>query len=375
MRTSAVFTKLFKLWRLLGIRFSSETLLSKHKEIAFKTYTFALRFFIIYYFPLGLFINLKNFDFSVLFMENVVIAVATTVSFMKYILASRNRLKITRILEICNELDTKPNKHLDESKISSIRIFNIFYSILITFCAFNVLCMFYIREEKLLIEQYIPVDWRNCYWLRYLAILYQLLGIVVHMTWTLSFDCFTAITINLMNGHLRALSYRCVRMASSTNLLESIIDHQLITEMISLVQSLISTIMLWLFFQTVVCVVIYSTMIIISDIPFMEAITAVITVCCFLIEIIFTCYFGSEFSSLISSLPHAVYSCSWFEQPKQFRRDMVLFVELCLTEKTLTAGGLFSVDLKTLSIILSKILNFLMILRTYYINRGGVVHH
>lgn len=379
MKASAVFNKLFILWKFIGIDFCIKQAPNKLETAALKICTFTIKCFIIYYYAFGLAINLTTFEFTAMYMENVVFTVVFNTSFLKYILTLRNRSKMLRILEIADELYLKTqqmqeeNKFMDEFKISSERVFKTFYSMLSVLNISGIMYMPAIEEEHLLIEQYFPFDWKNNSSLRLATIGYQLLGFIIYITWTLTFDCFIALIISLLNTNLKILSYRTSMIQSRKDLVESIADHQLICEMITLVQDSLSTVWLSLFFQTIVSVVVYSTVVITTDLTLIEAIFIVISVFGFLLEISFTCYYGSEFSHLTERLPHAVYSCSWIaENAKDFRKDISLFIETCLIRQELSAGGLFSVDLKTFLSIIKTIYSYLMVFRTYYANKINI---
>lgn len=67
------------------------------------------------------------------------------------------------------------------------------------------------------------------------------------------------------------------------------------------------------------------------------------------LQIFPSCYFASVVTERMEQLPYAVFSGNWYEQPRRYRHNVLIFTQLTLrlAEQPIMAGGLIVINLDT----------------------------
>lgn len=377
LESTRAFENVFKIWKYFGIEFQETKSTSKRK-----IYLIFFRIVIIFYFPATMLLNLILEIHSMTrdTVDNAVFLMVMLIGTLKYIIISRNTSKINRILKICKVFDTSRSRmetKLKENFINkSKHLFCSFYFVLLSFATCSALYPTFL-DARLILPEYFPFNWKKDKFRLVLVLIYQFFALNIYMTWTLTFDCFTALILSQLKTFTDILSLRLSEIinVNAKNAHESFLDiienYKLLMEYFSIFKNLVSQILLWLFLQATAVIVIYIVGMQVSEVTFFEVIYIIVIILCFLFQITFQCFYGSQLSKSFEKFSEAIYSCPWYNQSKAFKNDLLIFLEFTMKDRELNGGGFFAVNLRTYSEMVYKMYSFYMVFRTVVINKSA----
>lgn len=287
-------------------------------------------------------------------------------SMKSYVL--KRKLKDLRALEeISKEFEAKAKLNEEEYaliwqfKSRSATLMNVYivaFNALI-FSSFMSLVTYDTR--RLLFPGYYPYDFQRNRLIYGLTAFYQWLAWTIQVYSNMFFDTFPGILTFLLNQHLKIFNLRVSKIAydqdqsqeeSHQLLREAIKDHKKILKYHEILNNAVSVTNFVVFLSSslnVVCCVVLFTFF--ADKFFQKLYFTMISIC-YLMETALNCYYGSEFEQHISDITMALYSCNWYDQPKRFKTDLIIFMECSLRKYELLAGGLIPVSKATFVMIL-----------------------
>lgn len=347
----------FNFWTFLGIEDLNLTHTSQ--KILYKLYGMFIQFAVNVYFPFSLIYGLFQLKNPRDILENVAISVAVLTCGMKsYVI--RGKIKDIRALGEISKAFEKEAKLNDQeySLITEFRVksqkylwFFLFSFGSLVVSGFMIVVTFDTR--RLMYPGYFPYDFTQTRLIYGATLGYQWACLSIHVVGNVHFDSFPGLLTFLMCQHLRILDLRitkigydpeCTYEENNQFLKKAVNDHRQIIEFYKTVNHAISATNFALFlsssFNIVCCVVVMSFF---ADNVF-QKIYYVNLIFCYGLETALSCYYGSEFEEYISSLTNSLYSCHWYDQPKNFKKDFVIFMECSLRKYEFMAGGLVPVN-------------------------------
>lgn len=176
---------------------------------------------------------------------------------------------------------------------------------------------------------------------------------------------------NLLKTLFKVLSLEVSKVDAEEKLICVIKNHKLLIEYLNILKDIFSNILFWFFLQTIAIITIYTVSIVMAKakVSNFEFVFFVGLIICFILQISFTCYFGTGLNESLKNFSTSLYLCSWYNQSKCFKTNLIILVDLNSINKELKAGGFFLINLQTYSIILYKIYSFYMVFRNVIINK------
>lgn len=230
-------------------------------------------------------------------------------------------------------------------------IYLTFYSVLVL--VGGLFLLFVVKGHSLFFPAYFPFEYENNNNLYLLVINYQYFGWAIAVWTTFSLDTYPGVLIYILSTYMDILGNRISNIgyenkADAHKLLkESIEDHKLLIEFFNLLEELISPGMFWMFLIDALSIVsnllllIYFCDNVVSFVWYMMMISG------HSLQIVLTCYYGSEYTESNENLRRSVYECNWMDQTQEFKKDVMILVENCLRSKEFRAGGMIPVTLAT----------------------------
>lgn len=356
----STFSRFIKFWKIVAIYPASYQ--NEAQKVAHLTVASILHLCVVLYYPLSMVIALVNLRDLRAIVDNVSIAMTMFSIMLKAVFLRVYIKHFIQIYSISCKLQEKFSKEefgREQLKIygsKSKGYFNLYaflYSFIVVLSGLSMLT-FPLRELRY--PAYFPFDiYRNDFVLISVKI-YQYVGSSMLVYLNLFLDTYPPLLIYLLEQNMNILSYRISRIGyddeegsrSPHDLLrEAIDDSKTLYRNFDLLNEMMSPSM-FLMFMTVVVNLCAAILLIVY---FAEnAVQAAFFA--FLgggnsLEIALACYYGSEFEESTDNLVRSIYACNWMDQSKEFKKDLMIFVENCLHERQFTAGGIVPVSLVT----------------------------
>ncbi|XP_055910533.1 odorant receptor 2a-like [Eupeodes corollae] len=185
----------------------------------------------------------------------------------------------------------------------------------------------------------------------------QVLPIMVQMVQNTASDAFPPVSINLLNGQIRALCMRVARIGNDTSktldenyteLKLCINDHRNIISLFNNIKPTIS--------QTVLVQLIITGNVLCLTVFFFlkfnhgsigQLLATIFNMLATLTVSLPVCYFGNSLMEETRGLTTAIYKCNWIDQTIKFRKTLIIFMQHSQREHIINAGGLITINLQT----------------------------
>uniref|UniRef100_A0A1A9WXQ0 Odorant receptor n=1 Tax=Glossina brevipalpis TaxID=37001 RepID=A0A1A9WXQ0_9MUSC len=333
----------------------------RYKALA-RFYVVCLTLFVSVYYPIHLIIGLlmqsnKEDFFNYFFMTQ-----AALVCSLKYLFLRMNLKNIERVIKMYSELDKRAStadeniyfiRHHQQRADLIMKIFSLNYFSTNLFAFVGAIVD---KEQRLMFPAWFPFDWKSSSTLYWSALLYQFIGINMLIVQNLLNDAVGPMSLCLLTGHVHLLTMRVARIGYNkrksqqyheNELRLCIEDHLKLLEAFKLLENSLSSLQFILFFNTGLnaCIVIVNLLF------YSRILYDYIYYSCFLFVVfmeVFPCYFyGSMLYEEFKQLPYAVFSSNWIEQSRNYRQDIIMFMEMALRSLTMSAGGIVEINLSS----------------------------
>ncbi|KAH8370381.1 hypothetical protein KR093_003232, partial [Drosophila rubida] len=210
-------------------------------------------------------------------------------------------------------------------------------------------------ERGLMYPAWMPFDWRNSTRNYYMANVYQVVGIGYHLVQNCVNDCYPAMMLCLISGHIKMLYSRFENIGcndpndaeAESDLEGCITDHKRLLKLFRTLESFMSLPML-------IQIAVSALNVCVSVAGVLFFVTAPMTRAYFVfyamampLQIFPTCYYGTDNEIWFAKLPYAAFSCNWLVQSRSFKKKLMLFVECSLKRSTAMAGGMLRIHVDT----------------------------
>ncbi|KAH8402917.1 hypothetical protein KR222_000097, partial [Zaprionus bogoriensis] len=212
------------------------------------------------------------------------------------------------------------------------------------------------ESHELIYHAWFPFDWRRNRLLYGMAFGFQLLCILIEGAQGITNDIYTPLTLCYLSGHIHLMGIRLSRLGFDVlprvtihqQLSACVQDYALLMRLHQLTRATISVVQL---VQLVLCganlcVIVSYVLFFVRDT--MSLIYNVMYFAVICIQLFPSCYFASVLAEQSEDLPYAIFSSNWYEQSNQYRRNVLVFVQLTLRLRwcSMMAGGLIELNLK-----------------------------
>ncbi|XP_062136735.1 uncharacterized protein LOC133846043 [Drosophila sulfurigaster albostrigata] len=268
--------------------------------------------------------------------------------------------KIRQMEQIIELLDLRINGEEETDIYIKLRrqLRNILYGfagIYLIVGIFAELSFLFQTERGLMYPAWIPFDWQNSTLNYYVANAYQVTGISYHLIQNFANDCYPAMMLCLISGHIKMLYRRFENMGfndpsdaeAQSDLENCITDHKRLLKLFQTLESFMSLSILIQFAVTGINLCI-------SNAAVWFFVTEPMGRTYFLfyamgvpIQIFPTCYYGTETEQSFEELPYAAFSSNWINQSRSFKQKLRIFVECSLKKNTALAGGMLRIHVDT----------------------------
>ncbi|XP_037916219.1 odorant receptor 33a-like isoform X9 [Hermetia illucens] len=260
-------------------------------------------------------------------LSNLTMGLCLIICGYKYIIFMMMRRHLVRIRDIWERLDVRPTTESQREYMKSISkkcnrlAFLMFLSYLVVNALFVIQAAFSHREH-LAFPVWVPYDWTTNSFLFWMTWLYQAIAQFIFCVQQAANDVTGPIYLSVLTTHLRCIMGRIENLRhdpkktdleNCKDLIDCIEDHRLIMDVFEILQGTVSYTIL---FQ-------------------------------FIVEILPCCYFSNEFMSSTDEFVTAIYSTDWTDQGPEFKKLMIIFMEMTQQTKVIIAGKIIPVTLAT----------------------------
>ncbi|XP_037916218.1 odorant receptor 33a-like isoform X8 [Hermetia illucens] len=304
--------------------------------------------------------TVENYRFKDL-LSNLTMGLCLIICGYKYIIFMMMRRHLVRIRDIWERLDVRPTTESQREYMKSISkkcnrlAFLMFLSYLVVNALFVIQAAFSHREH-LAFPVWVPYDWTTNSFLFWMTWLYQAIAQFIFCVQQAANDVTGPIYLSVLTTHLRCIMGRIENLRhdpkktdleNCKDLIDCIEDHRLIMDVFEILQGTVSYTILFQFIGTA-CVF---SMNILLYFLYTLSMTEVLIILLFLVaeivEILPCCYFSNEFMSSTDEFVTAIYSTDWTDQGPEFKKLMIIFMEMTQQTKVIIAGKIIPVTLAT----------------------------
>ncbi|XP_055921492.1 odorant receptor 42a-like isoform X1 [Eupeodes corollae] len=209
---------------------------------------------------------------------------------------------------------------------------------------------------RLMLEGWLPFDWRSSRTLYVVAFGYQLFDSCVQCMMNLTTDIYSVFYIYVILGHIQCLAKRISNIghdngAKTTEenyceLIRCVNDHRNTLDYFYTLSPVVSaTIFIQFVVAAFVLCITALCFCIFDDLSF--KVTSFCYLTSILIEVLPCCYLVSEIMEASTNLTTAVYSCNWMDQDVKFRKAVIIFMQHTQKPNSITAGNMIPISLPT----------------------------
>lgn len=123
-----------------------------------------------------------------------------------------------------------------------------------------------------------------------------------------------------------------------------------------IVQNVTSYGLLLQFFVTGVVTCITAVYVLFANGTLFDTLYLVLYLICVLLQILMSCYYGQELMYETSFITDAIYMCNWIEQSPQFKKILIMFMQMTQRQMVIKAGGMFVVNLSSFMSVSFKVI-------------------
>ncbi|XP_067620036.1 odorant receptor 33b-like [Eurosta solidaginis] len=352
-----IFSTHWRIWKFLGA-VPNQNYLKLHRF-----YTIMLTLIFIIDYPLHLVLGLMDLVTIEEFCLNLTITVPSVVCVLKFYNFWRNLNKVRELEIMFNILHSRISQqsewmyYREVAVPTAMRILHAFHflciaavaiwelSILITGCLYG---------WRLMNLGYFPFDEYATTLNFIIANIFQLIGFSVHVKENLASDTYGGMCLALLSGHAHLLGKRVASIGydesktqeeNTKDLIKCIADHNVLFDS----HRKIGEIMGFSMFVQIISASLIMGFIIISMVFYsnniLEYFTYSILLFAGIMEVFPTCYYGTYFEVELDKLTVMLYSCNWMDQSREFKKNLIIFVEQSLKERNFKVGGMFALNL------------------------------
>lgn len=350
----------FMFWRFLGLDDTKWP--KRYQRILYKMYMVFIQFAVNFYFPFSLIYKLFTLRTPRDILENIAISFAVMTCSVKSIVMKRKITDIRKIGEISKELEKEAKLNegeyelILEFKKKGRRYVIMFFLLFGSLVCSGALTVTTFTSRRLMYPAYFPYDFQQNQFIYGCTAFYQWLTWAIDVIGNAYYDSYPGLLTFLLCQHLKMLSLRVSKIGydpkvspeENQELLKKAVNvHRQLLQFYKTTNNAISTNNFILFlsssFNIVCCVVV---MCFFADNVY-QKLYFINLIICYAAETALSCYFGSEFEDLIYNFTNSLYNCNWYEQPKNFKKDITIFFECSLRKSELMAAGLIPVNKET----------------------------
>ncbi|XP_055853181.1 odorant receptor 7a-like [Episyrphus balteatus] len=352
--STEAFRYVWIIWRIFGIH-----PFEKYKKL-YKFYSLFINIGITLLSPLQLIVQGFFVESFPELMRNMSTSIELTSCSLQVVFLLIYRKSLLKSHQYLHELDSRVDENPDDKKymqqvIKNCRRIYVIYQVL--FC--TTLATYGISGAlagRLMLEGWLPFDWKSSRNLYVLAFGYQFVNSCVQCTINLTMDVYSVFYTYVILGHIKCLAKRIAnigydngQMTSQQNyceLIRCVNDHRNILDYFSYLSPVISATIFIQFIVTafVLCITALCFCMF-DDLSF--KVTSFCYLTSILIEVFPCCYLLSEIMEASTNLTTAVYSCNWMEQDLKFRKAIIIFMQHTQKPNTINAGNMIPISLPT----------------------------
>lgn len=354
------FARFIKCWKLTGIY--PATYNSENGKVLHLIAVSILHVFVVLYFPLSMAIALLSIPSFRDMVDNVSISMTMFSIMLKGVFLRVYIQNFKEIISISKELEERfvkeafGEEQLNIFRTKSTKYFNVYaflYSVIVVLSGLSMLT-FPLRTLRY--PAYFPFNVYSNDVVLISVKIYQYVGSSILVFLNLFYDVYPPILIYLLEQNMNILADRVSKIGSEEGdenrsphelLREAIDDSKTLFNCFDLLNELMSPSMFAMFLTVIVNLCAAILLIVYFAENAVQAAFFGLLGGGNSLEIALACYYGSEFEDSMDNLVKSIYSCNWTCQSKDFKKDLMIFVENCMHEREFTAGGFVPITLIT----------------------------
>ncbi|KAL5280322.1 Or33a.2 family protein [Megaselia abdita] len=366
----------FQFWTFLGAH--PIPMKEMWKKYLLKIYIVILHFLICVYYPISLTLGFFQLRETKDLLLNMSMMFSINICALKVACLFINMDGFYKIREFSKLFDNKSRYNSEESSLliefqrKCNFYFKTYFALYFSIIVAGGFSVINYDRRRLQYPAYFPFDWSANATIYGVVVGYQFFGWCIHVLGNLTYDTYPPFLIYILTQYLRTLCLRISRIGydertkeENHELLKSAIkDHQIILECFHTVNKTISPTLFAQFIATGVNIVSSLILTIYFSEDVFERAYFILAIAAVIFEIILACFYGSIFSEVVDHVPRALYSCSWYTQSKEFKVDLMIFLENTLRNREFVAGGLIPISLASfMKIMKSTYSTFTLLMR------------
>lgn len=347
-------TKLWKVCAMYPIKYRSESQRRLHKTVAI-----FVHFFLSIIYPLTLLIKIFEQENVKGALETLAMAFTMALVTIKGFFLYINMDKFVKMDEVTSRLQgklmstefgAKRHQKVEKELTTVFKVYAYYYSLVVVTAGLAILTW---KEKRLQYPAYYPFDWKSSDLVYVLVLCYQYFGWAIAVMYTFTLDTYPGFLISLLKLDVDILANRvsCIGYSGEPDphklLKEAIEDHKMLNEFFDLLNQTICFGMFFMFIMDAVSTVSNVLILVYFCDNLAETFHFTVIFLGHLLQIIFSCYYGSQYTTSHDYFKSAIYGCNWMDQSRYFKRDLIIFVENCIRSKEFLAGGIIPVSLGT----------------------------
>ncbi|XP_017483289.1 PREDICTED: odorant receptor 33b-like [Rhagoletis zephyria] len=352
VNSADIFSSLFFFWRTLGFT-------TTYNKYLIALYDAFVTTFVTFAFPAHLLLGAAFAEKKENIFINLAIGISAIACTFKHFLLRPQLTQILFVNDMLQQLDERVQNVEDiRYYVTHIRRRSIFMMRFFTVVYFSVAIMAVLSalwSGKILYPAYVIIDWHSSTGKYLLVMLFQVYGLTMQIIQNLTNDTYGPMVLCLLSGHVHLLARRVARIGHDIDgdtvensyraLVLCIEDYKLLMSTTKQVERIISSSYMVQFTAVGINVVVgLIYMLFFADNLFAYG-YYIFHILAIMIEIFPCCYYGSLVQAEFHALSYAIFRCNWLTQPREFRRNLITFVELSLYEVTVSAGGMMRIHL------------------------------